>query len=312
MVKRVSPTTQLHVATLNGLRQYIRLDLPNPNPEPSTPWVIFAHGWVGPKAAPQWRFNLGEGSYYGDLIERFRQAGFIVVFPGYRGHGTVDQIPADGIEYLDAFDNETRIVPFFYAQDLIATSMAMQARFQSPPLIFAHSQGADAALVAVILGQHLPAPQRFSPEAVSLWSGLIASRADQYKYFDAKQSGATERDFYTRVQRALSQFDMQPWTLEEAESWVLSLEPLRHQAELNTRMQIHYSDRDRYSPPHWNRALFDALRHREEHALEFYPDNTHEFELAPNARPTSLRGREHMLDRTITFYRKRSSHARSP
>jgi hypothetical protein len=309
LVIQVSPTTQILSARLNGLRQFIRLDLPNPSPDSNTPWVLFAHGWVGPKAAPLWRFNLDPGSYYGDLIERFRQSGYAVAFPGYRGHGTFHRAPAEGLEYLKAFDNESHLIPIFYALDLIAASLALQERFHSHPAVFGHSQGADSALIALGVANDLDASD-FRPYAASLWAGTIASRAVQFAAFDAERLNLPSYAYYDRARRALEGFFGSSWTNDEAETWISHLDFPSRLAQIQTSIQLHYSDQDRYSPPTWNEQVFAALNPALGHAQHFYPDNTHQFELAPQSRATSQRGRELMMQRTITFFRERNSSGR--
>ncbi len=75
----------------DGLRLYTRVDIPtSAMPSEGYPVLIFAHGWVGVDKAPSYNFSYPADSYYGDIIDYFVDAGFVVIFPGYRGHGTVD------------------------------------------------------------------------------------------------------------------------------------------------------------------------------------------------------------------------------
>ena len=313
VIEEISPATQILRARLNGLRQFIRIDWPEVYNARDAPWVVFAHGRVGPIDAPKWRFNLGPSSYYGDLIEHFRRSGYVVVFPGYRGHGTVGLEPAEGIEYLQAFDNDTHLVPIFYALDLIAATLALRDRFSAAPHGFAHSQGADALLISLTLAHDIPGAEAYRPQAASLWSGTIAPRHEQFRFFDLPRRAPTVSgsDYLALAQQALERFDRHPWTRADAARWVGDREPYQQLSAIQTRLQIHYSDQDPYSPVDWNRSLFEKLQPKRGHAIHFYPDNTHEFELARTHKPTSTPGRERMIQNTIDFFRERSPHAES-
>ncbi len=90
----------------DGLRVYTRVDVP-PGPMPAGGWpvIIFSHGWVGAAGAPSYGFQYSANSYYGDELDAWIKAGFVVLTPGFRGHGTVSGIPAEGLEYIEAYDD---------------------------------------------------------------------------------------------------------------------------------------------------------------------------------------------------------------
>ena len=104
----------------DGLRLYTRIDIPNaPMPESGYPVVVFCHGWVGIDAAPTFHFSHTPESMYAELIDGYVDAGFVVLTPGYRGHGEVNGVKADGIEFMAAWDNATYVSPTFYAIDVL-------------------------------------------------------------------------------------------------------------------------------------------------------------------------------------------------
>ena len=43
----------------------------------------------------------------------------MVLTPGWRGHGTVNGIPAEGFGFMQAWDNGSYISPIFYAIDVL-------------------------------------------------------------------------------------------------------------------------------------------------------------------------------------------------
>lgn len=189
----------------DGLLEYARVDVPvGPMPPAGYPVVVFLHGWVGETAAPTMDFTFAR-SGYADLIRTFVKAGLVVVTPGYRGHGTVQSRPADGIEFLTAWDNGSYVSPVFYAIDVLnlleglpslATALA---RRQGDGLlrrlrldrrrigILGHSQGGDVALMVLAVCGHRT-PLRTPATAGSIWSGTFPDRLVQRAVYHAMET----------------------------------------------------------------------------------------------------------------------------
>jgi hypothetical protein len=183
----------------DNLRQYVRLDLPAaPTPPGGHPLVVFLHGWVGKDAAPEYALGARPGSMYRDLISRFTAAGFAVASPGFRGHGTVDSKPAEGLEFLHAWDTGSYLSPIFYARDVLnllaalpslPTILADNAQTDTLPTVdssavamIAHSQGGDVLLtVLAVAGTNSRVATPIS--AASIWAGNIADRFTQAETF---------------------------------------------------------------------------------------------------------------------------------
>ena len=204
--KSENPRTYLTSFRSDGLREYARLDLPSgPMPEAGYPVVVFLHGWVGLAGAPKLDFRFGKGSNYGALIDEFTAAGFIVVTPGFRGHGTVDGRASEGIEYLATWDNGTYVSPAFYAIDALnlmeglgtlADTDGAQWGRESGPLaridrrrinVIGHSQGGDVALIVMAVcgrGSLL----KNAATAGSIWSGTFPSRLTQLATYHPMES----------------------------------------------------------------------------------------------------------------------------
>jgi dienelactone hydrolase len=192
-----APRTYITSFRSDGLRQYARLDLPaGPMPEAGYPVVVFLHGWVGLAGAPKLDFRFGKGSIYGAMIDEFTAAGFLVITPGFRGHGTVGGRAAEGIEYLATWDNGTYVSPVFYAIDalnlmeglgtLAETDGARWGRAAGPLAhidqhrinVIGHSQGGDVALIVMaVCGRG--SPLKNAATAGSIWSGTFPSRLTQ-------------------------------------------------------------------------------------------------------------------------------------
>ncbi|MCH9696436.1 MAG: alpha/beta hydrolase [Gammaproteobacteria bacterium] len=170
----------------DGLRVYARLDIPGmPMPAGGYPAVLFIHGWVGIGDAPSMDFYYGENSNYGEMIDAYVAAGFVVMTPGWRGHGTVDGVPADGISFMQAWDNGSYLSPAFYAIDVLnlldSLSSISEIDLDNINLV-AHSQGGDVALLTLAAAGE-GSKVNNSISAASIWSGNIPSRFTQLETF---------------------------------------------------------------------------------------------------------------------------------
>lgn len=172
----------------DGLRVYTRIDLPaDAAPDDGYPIVILIHGWVGIDNAPSIDFWYDTDSNYGQMIEAYVAAGFAVLVPGWRGHGTVEGIPADGIEFMRAWDNGSYVSPVFYAIDVLNLIDSV-GKIDVAPLdldrinLVAHSQGGDVALTVLgVAGES--SKLRNGISAASIWSGNIPPRMVQLETF---------------------------------------------------------------------------------------------------------------------------------
>ena len=172
----------------DGLRIYARIDLPaGPVPANGFPVVMFVHGWMGIEAAPKFDFYYDGVSNYSQLIDAYREAGFAVLVPGWRGHGSINGRPADGIEFMQAWDNGSYLSPVFYAIDVLnlldSLGTFSAAEFDLGNInLWGHSQGGDVALqVLAIAGEN--SAVRTGIQAASIWSGNIPPRTVQLETF---------------------------------------------------------------------------------------------------------------------------------
>jgi dienelactone hydrolase len=194
-----SPPYNTYIASYHsdGKRIYSRLDVPaSPAPRDGYPVMIFVHGWVGLEAAPGFDFGYKAGSLYSRYIDAFVDAGFLVLTPGWRGHGTVNGIPAEGIEFMQAWDNGSYISPIFYAIDVLNLVEGVQTlegidwnnlgqEGNAPPRVnrnrihvSGHSQGGDVALtVLAVSGEGSSLMNEVS--SGSMWSGCFGTRFSQ-------------------------------------------------------------------------------------------------------------------------------------
>jgi pimeloyl-ACP methyl ester carboxylesterase len=180
-----------------GLGLYARLELPTtPAPEAGYPVVLFLHGYVGADGAPDYPFSCNEGGYYAHIINAWADAGYAVVMPGYRGHGTVAGKPADGHDWMKTWDNGTYLSPVFYAIDtlnLLAAARGIEALGidsgggpvkldLSKVHAVGHSQGGDVgAIVLAATGEG--AANGLSVASGALWSGTYVDRFTQLETY---------------------------------------------------------------------------------------------------------------------------------
>ncbi|GAB2518923.1 hypothetical protein GCM10008940_21930 [Microbulbifer agarilyticus] len=203
LLERVKPAPQAGVETVlasylsDGLRIYTRIDIPTaPPPADGYPVVIFAHGWIGIDKAPNYHFGLDKDSLYGELVNDLAGDGFIVLSPGYRGHGTIQGEAAAGLEYMRAWDNGSYLSPSFYAIDTVNLFAALPSlsetewQFEAgsaPHLdlnkvnLMGHSQGGDVVLTALAITGNNPGTPEF--HAASIWAGNVADKFTQANTF---------------------------------------------------------------------------------------------------------------------------------
>lgn len=172
----------------DGLRVYTRIDLPStPAPEGGFPVVLLVHGWLGIDAARNTDFFYDSSSTYAAVIDAYVEAGFAVFVPGWRGHGVVNGRPADGIEFMQAWDNGSYLSPAFYSIDVLNLLDSVQT-IELAPLnldainLFGHSQGGDVALMVLAISGEDSAV-RNTINAATIWSGNIPSRLTQLRTF---------------------------------------------------------------------------------------------------------------------------------
>ncbi|WP_420641539.1 alpha/beta hydrolase family protein [Candidatus Leptofilum sp.] len=186
----------------DGLRVYSRLDLPPVDmPANGYPVIIFAHGWVSASDAPSYAFAYQQNAYYGDILDSYVKAGFAVLTPGFRGHGTVNGCPADGLAYMQAYDNGSYLIPLFNAIDILNLLEGVGSLNQvnwrawgannvkidsSRIYITGHSKGGDAALAALAVASSGTLNNQF--KAASIWCGSIEGRIEQGAFYGAQEA----------------------------------------------------------------------------------------------------------------------------
>jgi len=183
--------------TSDGLRVYARIDIPNtPPPEQGYPVVLFSHGWVGLDGAKDFDFFIDQKGSQGQYLQALAENGFVVITPGWRGHGIVNGINADGIEFIQQWDNATYISPIFYAIDMLNALESIESLTNSKwgqdqisvnqhkVFLSGHSQGGDSALlVLAVAGESSMVKQPI--RAASIFSGCFLPRLEQGELYSS-------------------------------------------------------------------------------------------------------------------------------
>lgn len=190
----------------DGLRMYTRIDVPAaPAAAQGYPVVIFLHGWLSNDAAAAFDFAQRDESQYKRVIDAFVAAGFVVVYPGWRGYGTVNGKRADGAEFLAAWNNESYLSPVFFAIDTLNLLDGVgtlgeidwrdwgfpSARAVNIDLrrvhIAGHSQGGDVVLtVLAVAGEGSGVGNAIA--SGSIWAGCFPSRFVQLETYGPMQA----------------------------------------------------------------------------------------------------------------------------
>ena len=185
----------------DGQRVYTRIDVPGtPMPPQGYPTVLFLHGWSSNDDAPAFDFAQGEDGQYGQVIDAFVAAGFVVLYPGWRGYGTVGGRPADGAGFLAAWNNASYLAPSFFAIDVLNLLDGLDSLaeidwrrwgYDAPRAVridprsihlAGHSQGGDVVLtVLAVAGEG--SRVRTAIASGSIWAGCFAGRFEQLETY---------------------------------------------------------------------------------------------------------------------------------
>ncbi|MGB6128445.1 MAG: hypothetical protein WBG30_06810 [Psychrilyobacter sp.] len=192
----------------DSIKVFAKIQIPETKmPKSGYPVIIITHGRVGVGNAPLWNFGDNDKSLTGNLAKEYRSLGYVVVIPGYRGHGSINGEIAEGLEYLYAYDNESYLIPTFYAIDVVNLIEGIDSlnnieissskknkfkKYQSSSsknlkinlnelCLIGEGQGGDVALTVLgIMGENTT---KNKIKAASIWSGYIADRDSQLQTF---------------------------------------------------------------------------------------------------------------------------------
>jgi len=181
----------------DGLLNYARIDIPHASaPIQGYPVLLYSHGWVGIDNAPSFNFFLDQKGSQAKYIDALAKQGYVVITPGWRGHGTVNNVPAQGIEFMQLWDNASYLSPLFYAIDMLNALDSLDSlntiEFEQTALhinvnkimLAAHSQGGDNALTMLaIAGEQSSVKHNIA--SASIFAGCFLPRLVQGGFYGA-------------------------------------------------------------------------------------------------------------------------------
>ena len=287
------------------LNLFARINVPSGEmPEQGFPVIVFAHGYSPDPLDPEYF----QRPYYETWINAYAKAGYLVIMPGYRGHGVADNKLADGREYFDKYADLYLTSPF-YAIDILnlmaglSTISGVDWReigihprsscLLDDDNIFlaAHSMGGDVALAV------LAVEEKF--RAASIWAGVCADIRDVTEFYTAYEINESQSDTpfeiafdekWDKVKLAASR---EPFMLDD----INALNGLFYLDDLVTPMILHHGTQDTAVPSEWSVNLHAKLNELgKESTLYLYESNDHELSL----------NNEHLtaLERDAIFFSK--------
>jgi len=272
----------------DGLKVFARMNIPEGAvPAQGFPVVVFAHGFSPNPLDPEYF----QRPYYENWTDAYAEAGFLVIMPGYRGHGLIDGECAEGGDYIDRYANLYLTSPF-YAIDILNLVAALSTisspdwekfglHLQSRKLVdnnnlflAAHSMGGEVALII------LAVTDRFN--AASIWAGVSASLEDvarfytQYEITETKSEIPLEIAFRGKWRKISIAAKAAPFKLEDFNAW----NGLYSLPNLTTPVMIHHGTADTSVPVEWSLQLDAELKNLgKESTLFLYKGNNHELSL---------------------------------
>lgn len=207
--RKVEDNKTIYLSYLSdSIKTYVKVQVPNTKePVDGYPVIIIAHGKVEKNQTSNWDFGDNEESFIGNLSDKYSSLGYVVLIPGYRGHGTINDEISEGLEYLYAYDNKSYLISTFYAIDVVnliegigsLKNLKIKNEYQKNQNYFSrnlninlnelyltgYGQGGDVTLTVLgIIGGNTT---KNKIKAASIWSGSFAdidTKVQNIKYLD--------------------------------------------------------------------------------------------------------------------------------
>lgn len=272
----------------DGLEVFARVNIPAGSVPPhGFPVVIFAHGFSPNPKDP----DYFQRAYYETWVHAYVKQGYLVIMPGYRGHGVIDGKEAGGGEYIDKYSSINLTSPF-YAVDMLNLIAALpslsllnltEPDTSSPniPLadeknvfLSAHSMGGDIALIVLAVNQQF--------KAASVWAGVCADVKDiaefytRYSLRESKSESPFEIVFDAEWNKVTTAAKAAPFQLDD----VNDANGFFFLQKIETPLILHQGTADTAVSPDWSVTLHKKLSDLGLSAtLHLYDGNDHELSL---------------------------------
>jgi len=271
----------------DGLKIFARVNIPvGEIPTEGFPAVVFAHGFSPEPLDP----NYFQRPYYEAWTNAYAEAGFLVIVPGYRGHGVVEGEFAEGGKFLDKYSPLFLTSPFYAIDvlnllagltDISALEWERYGYVPKPRCLLdvnnlflsAHSMGGDVALIVLAVTRAI--------KAASIWAGVVASVEDVAEFYTQFEidEGRTDRPLVVALRNKMRKIKLavkaKPFRLEDMNGW----NGLFHLKNLAAPLVIHHGTNDGV-PADWSMRLDSELKNLgKESTLFLYKGNDHELSL---------------------------------
>ncbi len=251
----------------DGLRINALLTVPNGTP-PKGGWpaIVFNHGYIPPR-----QYQTTER--YVAYVDAFAQAGFVVLKPDYRGHGSSEGEPAAAAYWSPE-----------YTTDVLNAFSSLQKLGSVNPArigMWGHSMGGHITLRAMIINPQI--------KAGNIWAGVVGPYDLIFSDLPRWGSGAADNDPRAHM---LAKYGPPDRNL----ALYRAISPNAFLPDLKGRpLQLHHGTGDTHVPISFSQALASGLKAaKQPYTLFTYPGDDHNL-----TRNLSV-----ALKRSVEFFKK--------
>ena len=250
----------------DGLRINALLTTPKGTP-PKGGWpaIVFNHGYVPPRA-----YRTTER--YVAYVDAFARAGFVVLKPDYRGHGSSQGQPAGTAYWSPEYTTDVL--------NAVSSLKTLPAVNKARLGMWGHSMGGHITLRAMVVNPEI--------KAGVIWAGVVGPYGLLFNALP--QWGRSDpNDPRARLLATLGRPERNPAAYR-------AISPNAYLADLNGRpLQLHHATGDTHVPYRLSKALADGLKAaRQPVTLYTYTNDNHDLSRNLNTA----------LDRSVAFFKK--------
>jgi len=251
----------------DGLRINALLTVPSGTP-PKGGWpaIVFNHGYIPPQ---QYRTTERYVAY----VDAFARAGFVVLKPDYRGHGTSEGQPASTAYWSPE-----------YTTDVLNAFSSLQKLTSVNPKrvgMWGHSMGGHITLRAMVIEPDI--------KAGNIWAGVVGPYDVIFKDLPRWGSGSISDDPHAQM---LAKYG----TPERNKAYYRAISPNSFLKDLKGRpIQLHHGTGDTHVPLSFSQALARGLKDaKQPYTLFTYPGDNHDISRNLSAA----------LQRSVAFFKE--------